>query len=69
MEAKVIKYTFSRCDGELLDKEIVDEFEGKVIYLDGVVDILCNGLIDYINEKDNDLNKSDNSLNMNTNCI
>ncbi len=50
MESKIVKYTFDRKSGLLLDKE-VDDNEIRTVYLNSVVDMFCKGLIEYIDNK------------------
>jgi hypothetical protein len=49
MKARVVKYTFDRKTGELIDKELTDET--KDVYIDGVVKVLCKELGEYISKK------------------
>lgn len=49
-KGKIVKYTFDRNTGELIDKAI-DEDRGEVeIYLQPVINILLKGLIQYIED-------------------
>lgn len=51
MKDKIVKYTFDRTSGEFLNSE-VKEGETNNIYIDGVVDILCKGLMEYIDKEE-----------------
>lgn len=51
MESKIVKYTFDRKSGVLLDKEVSNN-ESRTVYLDSVIDIFCKGLREYIKNKE-----------------
>ncbi|MBD7915427.1 hypothetical protein H9660_09725 [Clostridium sp. Sa3CUN1] len=50
MESKIIKCTFDRKTGVLLNEEVY-RAENRSIYIDPVINILLKGLIEYINNK------------------